>query len=107
MKTNKRYQFYKEQHPDWSEEQIWTAVSIDMQTAQTVKEGGDDVDVNNSEIVKIILEKAQEWLEEVLPKVFEKVKDLFMRAINTIAEWIEKGINYLIEIIFGRRGPIY
>lgn len=77
-----------------------------MQTAKTIKEGGEDVDINDSEIVKTILEKAQEWLEDVLPVVFEKVKDLFMRAITTVAEWIGKGINYLIEILFGK-GPVY
>lgn len=105
MNDNKRYQFYKEQHPDWSDEQIWTAVSIDMQTAQTVKQGGEDFDINDSEIVKTILEKAQIWLEEVLPAIFEKVKDFFMKAISTIAEWIGKGINYLVEVIWGK--PIF
>ena len=99
MNDNKRYQFYKEQHPDWSDEQIWTAISIDMQTAQTIKQGGDDVDVNNPEIIADILEGAKRWLKEVLPHIFEKIGKIIDTAISNVVTWVKKGFDYLIDII--------
>ncbi len=39
----------------------------------------------------------------MLPAIYEKVKAFFQKAINTIGEWIRKGVQYvkdLIDIIF-------
>lgn len=96
---NARYNYYKELHPEWSDEQIWTAISIDMQTKVTVENGGNNVDPNTPEIIDIILKKAQDWLEEVLPAVFEKVKQFFQRALETISEWAVRGWEYLKDLI--------
>lgn len=96
---NKRYNYYKRIHPDWSEEQIWLAISIDMQTKTTVLEGGDDIDINNPETIRSILRKAGEWVKEVLPHVFEKIGKFIDTAIASVVTWAKKGLAYLHELI--------
>lgn len=97
--NNERYEYYRKNYPDWSDEQIWTAISIDMQTAKTVKDGGEDIDVNNPDVISEILEKASQWLHEVLPVIFEKVKQFFAKAIATVVDWAKRGWEYLMEVI--------
>jgi hypothetical protein len=98
MEKPERYNYYKDLHPDWSDEQIWTAVSIDMQNANTLSKGGEDVKIS-PEIINQILQKAQEWLSEVLPVVFEKVKEFFQIALRKIAELAARGLEYITELI--------
>lgn len=98
MENNERYNYYKRLHPEWSEEQIWTAVSIDMQTANTIKKGGEDVNVNDENVIRSILKSAQQWLEEVLPAIYRKVADFFRKAF----EWIKQGIHDILDWILGR-----
>ncbi|MBO7211972.1 MAG: hypothetical protein J6V44_13365 [Methanobrevibacter sp.] len=97
--NNERYNFYKKEHPEWSDEQIWTAISIDMQTAKTFRDGGYDVDINQPDVVEKILVGARNWLSTALPQIFQKVKDLFNNLINTIASWVQRGLQYVVDII--------
>ena len=104
MENNKRYNYYKELHPEWSEEQIWTAVSIDMQAANTIKKGGEDIDINDEEIIRLIISSAKEWLEEVLPAIYKKVAAFFQKALD----WIKQGIANIWEWIMGKiDGPYF
>lgn len=96
---NERYNYYKAQHPDWTEEQIWTAISIDMQTKQAVSNGNEDVDLTNPETVADIIRKASEWLKEVLPHIFEKIGKVLDHAIATVVSWVKHGFKYLQELI--------
>lgn len=99
MNNNARYQYYKNLHPEWSEEQIWLAVSCDEQAKITVKNGGDDININSPEIIDHIIRAAQRWLEENLPYIFEKVKQFFANALRSLANWARRGWEYLLEII--------
>lgn len=99
MDENARYKYYKENHPDWSEEQIWTAISIDMKVKDTVQNKGEDVDINDESIIKAILEGAREWLNVVLPEIYVKVKKFFDEILKNIGRWILKGLNHIIDII--------
>lgn len=96
---NKRYKFYKDIHPEWSEEQIWTAVSIDMSAADEIEKGGEDIDINDPNLIAQILRKASNWLAEVLPNVFEKIGKLIDDTIKSIVTWAKNGINYIFEKI--------
>ena len=97
--NSERYNYYKQLHPDWSEEQIWTAVSIDMQAAKTVKQGGEDVDVTDPDVITDILSGAKRWLKEVLPNIFERIGKFIDNAIATVISWAKRGILYLKELI--------
>lgn len=89
----------KAAHPDWSEEQIWTAVSLDMEADKMIDDKGDDFDPNDPDIIEGIIKGAMEWLDEVLPVIFEKVKNLFQNLLSTIGSWIRKGLEYIFEYI--------
>lgn len=96
---NERYNYYRTGHPEWTEEQIWTAISIDMQTKQTVSNGNEDVDLTNPETVADIIRKAGDWIKEVLPHIFEKIGKIFDQAIATVVSWVKQGFQYLQELI--------
>lgn len=97
MENNDRYNFYKRNHPEWSEEQIWMAISIDMKAKDTVKKGGEDIDIHDESVLKKILEGAREWLNVVLPDIYEKVKNFFDNILKNIGKWIQQGLNYLLD----------
>ncbi|MBR5778162.1 MAG: hypothetical protein IKY22_06870 [Bacteroidales bacterium] len=96
---NERYDFYKRNHPEWSDEQIWTAISLDMQAENVVEKGGEDIDLEQPDVVEKILVGARNWLSTALPQIFQKVKDLFNNLINTIASWVQKGLSYVVDLI--------
>lgn len=95
---NQIFNRIKREHPDWSDEKIWIAVSLEMQSANVVEKSGKDVELNN-DLMEQILRGAEEWLEVVLPHIFNKVRDLFERLLANIGEWIKKGIEYVITFI--------
>lgn len=99
MSENPKFQEFKAKHPDWSDEQIWTAISLDMQTDKVIEEKGKDVDPEDPDIIEEIIKGAMEWLDEVLPYIFEKVKEFLYRLLTNIGDWIREGLNYLIEHI--------
>lgn len=97
--NNERFERIKAKHPDWSDEQIWMAVSIDMQQDATIDQKGDDIDPNDPIIWEVIVSKAKDWLQEVLPVVFEKVKEVFVGLLNKVKEWISNNIPVVIDWI--------
>lgn len=96
---NERYNRIKAEHPDWSEEQIWTAVSVEMNSANVINEAGPNIDPNNPDIIKSVLEGAKIWLKEVLPNIFVKVASFFDSLILNVGEWCQKGLSYIVKAI--------
>ena len=97
--NNERFDRIKAKHPDWSDEQIWMAVSLDMQQDITIDQKGGDIDPDDPSIWKEIVEKAKDWLREVLPAIFEKVKEVFSNLLSQIKEWINKNIPVIMDRI--------
>lgn len=97
--NNNIYNRIKNEHPDWSDEQIWTAVSIEMQSDVVVERSGGDVDPNDPDLIGEIIRGAESWLEAVLPQIFEKVEQLFRSLLDNIADWIRKGFDYIMRFI--------
>lgn len=95
--NNERFERIKAKHPDWSDEQIWMAVSIDMAQDDTIEKKGADIDPNDPNIWEVIITKAKDWLSEILPVVFEKVKEVFTNLLNKIKEWISENLPIIIE----------
>lgn len=89
----------REEHPNWTDIQVVTAASIKMQADATIEQGGKDIDRNDPDIFKEIIEGAKNWLESVLPQIFVKVQQFFDNLLSTITEWIGKGIDYVIELV--------
>lgn len=97
--NNPKYDYYKAKHPEWSEEQIWTAVSLDMESDKVIDEKGTDVDPNDPDMIKEVLDGARRWLSEVLPDIFAKVVKFFDTLLTTIGEWVQKGLSYVVGAI--------
>jgi len=98
MNTEK-FNEIKAKHPEWSDEQVWTAVSLDMQTDAVINQKGDDVSMEDPDIIEEIIRGAMGWLEEVLPIIFEKVHNILEKFLENIGEWIRKGIDFIIQTI--------
>ena len=97
--SNPKYDEYKAKHPDWSDEQIWTAISLDMEADVVIENKGKDVDPDDPDVIKEILVGARNWLSEVLPQIFERVKNFFDKSISTLASWVQKGLQYVVDLI--------
>ena len=97
--NNEKYDYFKNLHPDWSDEQIWAAVSICLQAENEVDKRGEKVSPSDSDLIKAVLDGARKWLAEVLPSVFVKVSAFFDRLLSTISEWVQKGLTYAIDAI--------
>lgn len=96
---SEKYNQIKAKHPEWSDDQIWTAISLDMQTDTVISEKGEDVDPNDPDVISSILSGARTWLKEVLPNIFAKVSQFFDKLITTIGEWVQKGLTYVVDAI--------
>ena len=99
MDKNRKFQEFKAKHPDWSDEQIWLAISLDMETDKTIEEKGGNIDPNDPTIFKRIIKGARDWLESVLPIIFETVKPYLDELVANIKVWIQKGIEWIIKNI--------
>lgn len=99
MENHPKYKFYKQMHPEWSDDQIKTAISIDLSADNEITRAGANVDPNDPNLISNIIEGARTWLAEVLPQVFERVKGFFEQIINTLASWVQKGLQYVVDLI--------
>lgn len=99
MDNTKRYKFYKDNYPDMSDEQIWTAVSLDIKSKDVVVKNGADVDINSPDIIEQIIRAAARWLEANLPKIFEKVKAYFDKLLDRLADIILQKIGDIIPYL--------
>lgn len=97
--NNQKYNEYKAKHPDWSDEQIWTAISLDMEADVVIENKGEDVNPDDPDVIKEILVGARNWLSEVLPQIFERVKTFFDKIISTLGTWVQKGLQYVVDLI--------
>lgn len=101
MTKEELFKDLKAKHPDWSDEQIWTQVSIMISAGAPdgpISRGGADVNPTE-EIIRIVLEKAKEWLFEVLPDIFMKVADFFTELIDSLPDWAKNGLSYAFRLI--------
>lgn len=97
--NKEKFNKIKAKHPEWSDEQVWTYISLDMQADVVIDENGKDVDVNDPDIIADILRGAKNWLQEVLPDIFAKVAKFFDKLLTTIGEWVQKGLSYVVDAI--------
>lgn len=97
--NNSKYDEMKAKHPDWSDEQIWTAISLDMEADKVIDDKGADVNPDDPDIIREILIGAKRWLSEVLPQIFERVRNFFDKLITTIGTWVKKGLSYVVDLI--------
>lgn len=90
-----RFNELRSMYPDWSEEKIWTTISIEQQSANIIDDNpGSEA---TPEFLRIMLKKAGEWLEAELPHIYERVADFFISILDELARWIRENLPDLLE----------
>ncbi len=98
MTKEELYDEIRTAHPDWTDEQVWTQVSIRISGEETISKHP-DMDTNDNDIVRSIIEMADQWIRENLPYIWEKVKDWFANVLNNIIDWFkERGWSFITDI---------
>lgn len=98
MNKEQLFKELKGKHPDWSDEQIWTNVSVMLSSSETITTSGPDV-AYSEDLLRTVLEKAKEWLLETLPEIFAKVADFFNELLESLPNWAKQGIKYAFKFI--------
>lgn len=98
MDKEQLFKELKEKHSDWSDEQIWTNVSVMLSSAEAITDGGTDT-TYSEDLLRTVLDKARQWLLETLPEIFEKVADFFTELIDSLPNWAKQGIKYAFKLI--------
>lgn len=97
MNKDKLYKQVKEQHPNWTDEKIWTQVSVMI--------GADDAVLSSDPstplelLLEIVIKKAEDWLRVNLPKIFAKVAEFFTKLWERLPDIIMRGLNYIWRVI--------
>ena len=94
-----KFNAVKAKHPEWSDEQIWVFLSLNMEADNVFEKKGEDINVDDPDVITEILRGARAWLEEVLPDIFAKVAQFFDTLLTTLGEWVQKGLTYVVDAI--------
>lgn len=97
MNKDELYKLVKDLHPDWTDEMIWTQVSVLIAADGPVSNSDPSTPLDT--ILKIVIQKAEEWLRENLPKIFAKVSEFFVQLWNRLPDIIMNGIDYIWRVI--------
>ena len=98
MEKEQLFKELKGKHPDWSDEQIWTTVSVMLSGSEVITTTGPD-STFTEDLFRTVLDKARQWLLETLPEIFEKVADFFTELIDSLPDWAKQGIKYAFKLI--------
>lgn len=98
MEDSKIYKRLKDEHPDWSEAKLRTQEAVEASAQAVISEEGPAVKITER-ILEMILQRAKRWLMEKLPEIFAQVAEMFAQLIDTLPDWAQKGISYVIDFI--------
>lgn len=101
MTKEEHYQDIKAFHPDWTENQIWTQVSIRMKAGDMIATTDPaTLEAQKKEIMRIILRQAQRWLHENLPEIWKHVKDFFASLWDNIVDCVRDSWRDFLNNVF-------
>lgn len=92
----KRFNELRSMYPEWSDEKIWTTISIERSSTEAIEAGGTNVSVT-PEFVRTIVNAAGEWLKRELPNIYNKVADFFIVILDEIKRWVKENLPDLLE----------
>ncbi len=98
MDKNQLFEKFSLIHPEWTEEQVWTRVALDIQTDNAI-ESGRDIDPNDAGFWRVLITKAKDWLSAVLPKIYEKVKEGFSKLLDSINQFVKEHARDILDAI--------
>lgn len=90
-------------HPNWTDEQVWTQVSIRINAEDVISETP-YASPNDVDLIKTIMLRAKDWLVNKLPDIALKVAGIIQSFIDDLPNWaqtlIRKGLSWLYQIVF-------
>lgn len=86
MDKNVIFQECKKNHPNWSNEKVWTFVSLTFACDDVIGSSSSDVSFSEN-LLESVLDKAKKWLLENVPMAHENVADIFAELKNNSSEW--------------------
>lgn len=69
-----------------------------MEADRVIEEKG-EISPDDPDIIEEIIRGAMEWLDDALPMIMEKVRDLFNALLQNIGNWLRKGMEYVMDFI--------
>ena len=98
MTKEELYEQVKRTNPTWTDEQIWSQVSVMISSEEAISSEGPNC-VMSQDLLRNILEKAKDWLFNVLPEIFEKVYTYIDNLISNLPDWAKDGLKYIFKFI--------
>ena len=86
----------RDMHPDWSEDKIDLKSAMDMQADILADEGGQNFSFGD-EIMRMLIDRTKIWIEQNLPELFIRLRNAFEYLLDTLTEWIQRGIDWVID----------
>lgn len=105
MNKNKLFKQVKSEHGDWSDEQIWTQVSVMINSADVISGQGPNVSLTQN-LLRTILVKAKEWMRNTLPTIFGKVVGFFDELLEQLPQWAKKGLSFVFKMAVRYFSPV-
>lgn len=93
------YLHQQKKHPNWDHQKLMTKVGFTEKVDQMIDERG-DVDPNDKDIMKEIIEGVSGWLQRTLPRIWNGVKNLFSRILDGIINGVINFFDDLLGWIF-------
>lgn len=88
------YDFCKKKHPNWDHKKLCTKVGFSQKTDEIIERDG-DIDENDKEVMTEIVQGVGDWLEDMLPRIWDAVSDIFSNILSGILNGI---VNFFSEI---------
>lgn len=93
------YLHQQKKHPNWDHQKLMTRVGFTEKVDQMMDQRG-DVDPNDKDIMKEIIEGVSGWLQRTLPRIWNGVKNLFSRILDGIINGVINFFDDLLGWIF-------
>ena len=96
----KRYDYEKKVDPSLTHQQLITLVSANDVIRNTLKNGGQNINPNDSQFIQGVLKGISQWLGRNFPRIYMSIRDKLESTLEYIGSMIRDGIEYIKDNIW-------
>ena len=97
-KKQKEYDFYSEQHPDWTHATVIKRIALAESISKALDGFGNDDNIDkNPKFQSAVFKAIDEWLRK-FPAIHQQVMPFLKAAIEKMNYYIKKGIQVITSI---------
>lgn len=93
------YLYQQKKHPNWDHKKLMCKVGFTDKVDDMIDTQG-DIDPNDKDVMKSLVEGVGQWLERTLPRIWEGVKYLFANVLRNIINGVINFFDDLLSAIF-------